>query len=492
MTRTLLAAVSALVFASGLPMGSQTRPRPQPGPDRRAAIAAIDALIAREMTARRIPGVAVAVVDNGTIAIQRAYGVSNLETDTLLTTSAVFELASVTKTFTATAIMMLVQEGKVRLEDLLSVYVDRAPAAWERITIRQLLTHTSGLDSPTVPRFQGSAPLTITTAQVFDFISQQPMRFPTGQNGWYSDAGYFLLGMVIEKASGQTYREFMQRRIFEPLGMRNSSVLDKARVLKGRVATYSLKGGVFVNWRRDWDHELPAFFGIFSTLEDVAAWDLGLRRETLLGPANLDAMWSPATLANGQRARVLDFYQGLGWRLSNVRGRRTVEHSGASGTQLLRFLDEPLTIVVLTNLDSSSGGRHAMLLAQSVAGIVRPEYRPPHDLAAEADAEPEITRAVLALVADVGAGRPSDVMSSTYRTWYDSAPGSRAWMRSQLGEATALRYLGRDELAGVSLWGGEPLVRLVHYAAQVKGRAIFISVGINKDGTVGTLDFYPM
>jgi D-alanyl-D-alanine carboxypeptidase len=178
---------------------------------------------------------------------------------------------------------------------------------------------------------------------------------PTGGDGWYSDAGYFLLGMVIEKASGQRYRDFMQRRIFDPAGMADTSTTDRARVLKGRVATYSLRDDVHVNWRRDWDYELPSFFGIWSTLKDLAAWDRALRRGTLLKPESLAQMTTPARLAGGHVARVYDRLYGLGWQLFDLGGHRVAGHEGASGTYLLRFLDEPLTIVLLTNLDVQSG-----------------------------------------------------------------------------------------------------------------------------------------
>jgi D-alanyl-D-alanine carboxypeptidase len=451
--------------------------------------AGIDALVAREMGERAIPGVAIAVVEKGAIAIQRAYGVSNLETDTPMTTDSVFELASVTKPITATAIMMLVEEGKVRLDDPLTLYVDKAPPAWGPITVRQLLTHTSGLDSLSVPRLSGTAPLTISTALAFQFIADAKPRFPPGEVGWYSDAGYFLLGMVIEKASGRTYRQFLQQRIFDPAGMTASSVLDKARVLKRRVATYTRQNGVLVNWRRDWDHELPSFFGVFSTLKDMAAWDTALRRGTLLKPATLDQMWTPSTLSNGQSVRVLDRLQGLGWRMVDVGGRRAVEHSGASGTFMLRFLDQPLTILVFTNLDNTSG-RHALLLARSIAGIVRPALRPPHDMPASAAPDPSMATTIATLLTGIGERRASAVMSDTYRTWYESAPGSRAWMASQLTGGTAPQYLGEERRDGKPLWGEEPLARVVHYSLDVKSQRVYLSVGITSAGKVGSVDFY--
>ena len=154
------------------------------------------------------------MVEDGKVVLERAYGFLNLETETPLTTSSIFEIASLTKQFTAVAIMMLVEEAKMRLDDPVSTYIDGTPAEWSRITLRHLLTHTSGLDISAMPRVDGSAPLSISTRQAFEFILRQPMFAATGRTGWYSDAGYVLLGMVIEKESGRTYREFITARMF--------------------------------------------------------------------------------------------------------------------------------------------------------------------------------------------------------------------------------------------------------------------------------------
>lgn len=471
MTRLLLALL--VVVAPAVPAAQEDR---------------IDRLITRVMRDRHVPGVAVAVVEKGAITLQRAHGIANLETGTPMTTAAVFELASVTKPITATAVTMLVEEGKVSLDAPIATYIESAPAAWAPMTVRQLLTHTSGLDNISLPRIQGAVPLRVTTAQMFEYLAQQPLRWPIGQNGWYSDAGYFLLGMIIERASGQSYRAFLQQRVFDPAGMSNSSVLDKERVLRGRVPTYSWRDGQHLNWRRDWDYELPSFFGIFSTLKDLAAWDAALRLGAQLRPASLEQMWTPATLSNGHQAKVLDDPYGLGWHLLNIRGHRAVSHSGASGTYLLRFLDEPLTIIVLTNLDSPSG-RHHHLLARSIAGIVRPAYTPPHDLK-PSTIDREDTNVVQLLVDEIGGGRPPTVMSSKYRAWFDASPGWRAWSRSNLRGA-ALTFLAVDDLGGRPIWGSEPIARLVHCsAAGPNGRRVFLTVGLTAARQVALADFY--
>jgi CubicO group peptidase (beta-lactamase class C family) len=449
--------------------------------------AAVDAVVTGMMQTKRIPGAAVAVLRDGAIVYQKAFGIANLETGTPMTVDSVFELASVTKPFTATAILLLVEEGKVALDDPIKKFVERAPPTWDGITIRHLLTHTSGLDSPGIPRLQGVVPLAVTSATALEFVAQQPLRWPTGEVAWYSDAAYFLLGLVIEKASAMSYREFLAKRIFAPLGMGTSSLTDRKRVLKGRVATYSLADGAYVNWRRDWDYEVPSFFGIWSTLGDLARWDVSLRRATLLSRDRLAAMWTPGRLTNGNVARVDDDFYGLGWELSNVRGHRYAGHQGASGTYFLHFVDEPLTIVVLTNLDVPSGRRHPRLMARSIAGAIDAGLRPPHMMAAQPDPAPDLTRSVVELLGALRARTPSPSMSAAYAAAYQASPGLRAWYARQLGPAT---YLGADAIGGRTIWGDEPLQRLVHYSADVGGVVTYLSIGLNGEKKVASLDFY--
>jgi D-alanyl-D-alanine carboxypeptidase len=370
-----------IMAAASLAQSGSTAAPPTP-----AESAAIDSFVLQTMKTRRIPGVAVAVVNQGTVVYQKAFGVANLETETPLTVKSVFELASVTKQFTAGAIMMLVEEGKVKLDAPIATYIDRAPPAWSPITVRHLLTHTSGLFAGGIVRHQGSALLEVTTEQAFQFVSTQGV-FPTGEVGFYSDAGYFLLGMIIENASGLKYRDFLQRRIFDPLGMTQSSVTDRRRVLSGRVSTYEIGDGALINWRRDWDYELPSFFGIWSTLDDVAKWDTALRRNTLISQASLDQMWTPATLADGRDALVDSRLYGFGFRVGDIRGHRIVSHTGASGTLLLHLLEEPLTIIVLTNL-SNTAGRHGTTLGHGIVGLLRPDYTPAPKLPTQPDPIP--------------------------------------------------------------------------------------------------------
>jgi D-alanyl-D-alanine carboxypeptidase len=453
-----------------------------------ASTAAIDSFVLRTMQSRRIPGVAIAVVDNGNVVYRKAYGVANLETETPLTVNSVFELASVTKQFTAAAIMMLVEEGKVKLDAPIGTYIDSAPPSWTPITVRHLLTHTSGIFAGAVVRHEGSALLDVSTRQVFQYVAAQRV-FPPGDVGFYSDAGYFLLGMITEKASGQSWRDFIQRRIFDPLQMTQSSISDRRNILKGRVPTYEIADGNLVNWRRDWHYELPSFFGIFSTLDDVAKWDTSLRRKTLLGQASLDQMWTPARLNDGRDALVDSRLYGFGFRIGDIRGHRIVSHTGASGTLLLHLLEEPLTIVVLTNL-ANTAGRHGTILGNGIAGLLRPAYTPIQRLTPQPDPAPETTRTLQGLLTEVAAGRESPAMTAAHATYFRRLPNiARDPIRSQLAGLTPLAFIACDAVEGKGIRFTDPIARICHYKATAGGRPMYFTFWLTGEGKAAHMRF---
>lgn len=326
----------------------------------------LDTYLAQEMQARSIPGLALAISDKGKVT-KRVYGMANLETDTPVRTDSVFELASVTKPFTATAIMMLVEEGKLALDDAVARYVDRTPDTWRGMTVRHLLTHTAGL-----PEHAFSDCMETSTKQQFDAVANASLLFPPGEAAQYSDPGYFLLGMIIEKASGQRYADFLQRRIFNPLQMSSSHVLDQRRIVKGRVAPYTMRRGTLERGRRDWQHELPSHYGVWSTIEDLIKWDAALATGSLVNETSFAQMVAPAKLRSGQPVLVGGDKYGLGWIVRDAPRHRQMGHPGYSGTIVLRFIDDRLTVIVLTNLDVAAGS-HPFILAVGIARLVRPE-----------------------------------------------------------------------------------------------------------------------
>lgn len=328
---------------------------------------AVDAYLRAEMDKRRIPGLALVVIRHGRIVKMQGYGLANLEHDVPVTADTVFELASLTKQFTAAGMLLLVQEGKLMLDDRIGMHLAGTPDVWSGITVRHLLTHTAGLASLEQgfrSLYVGGARLNYTTAEMFEAATNDPMSFAPGERYQYSDVGYFLLGMILEKASGQRYREFMTERFFKPLGMTATSILDQWTVLKNRAAGYTLRDGQLVNIRRVSQSELPSHYGIFSTVKDLAKWDIALGAGKVITPESLKEIWTPVRLNDGATHGY-----GFGWVLTQRRGHRHITHTGITGTQYSRFPEYGLTVIVLTNLGRRISGADAVNPFGLTAGV---------------------------------------------------------------------------------------------------------------------------
>jgi D-alanyl-D-alanine carboxypeptidase len=306
----------------------------------------LDDRIRSLMAERHIPGAAVAVVQKGKVVRIKGYGVATLEFNVPVTTETVFEIGSVSKQMTAAGIMLLVQDGKVSLDEKISRYLPNTPEAWSNVTVRHLLTHTSGIKSySSLDGFALSERMTIN-----DFIkklSPHPLEFTPGEKNIYSNSGFNLLAYIIETQSGEKYMDFMRERIFVPLGMTKTGDRDPQFVIPLRASGYE--------WRQDRytgrDGNLTDLMGagsIVSTINDMTKWEAALRGEKLLNAQSKKEIWSQFTFTNGKPS-----VYGLGWRISDVRGNKLIGHTGQTagfGAAIFRYVDSDVTVIALTNL----------------------------------------------------------------------------------------------------------------------------------------------
>jgi len=314
----------------------------------------IDVYLQQKMAALHIPGLSIAVVRDGKVLLARGYGMANLELLTPATEKTVYHLASITKTFTAVATMMLVEEGKISLEDPASKHLEDLPAAWRSVRVRHLLTHTSGISSfaahDKIPCPVGKSEHEYTRSDALKEVSCLPLDFPPGEQWAYGDTGYHLLGMIIEKVSGIEYGKFLQTRVFFPLGMHNTRSDSYSELILRRADGYSPRSDGFLNAR-----PLPPFefanAGLVSTVLDMAKFDAALGTEQLLKRATLEQMWTNARLNNGSKVTAY----GLGFGLTPFRRHQRVGHSGGGGfgfaTVFTRFLNDNVTVIILSNAD---------------------------------------------------------------------------------------------------------------------------------------------
>ena len=327
----------------------------------------IDALMQRQIESRRIPGASIAVVQEGKLLFANGYGLANIELQVAATKNTVYELASVTKQFTAMATMMLIEQGKLSLEDRVTTIVEGLPESWSTINIRHLLNHTSGIKSYTsIPNFFATAQMDYNGHPIIGLVADLPLEFAPGDKHNYSNTGYFLLGMVIEAVSGQTYGQFVAERIFQPLGMVSTHMNNRSLIIPDRADGYQLKGLQLQNATPVSPTQPYAAGGLVTTVLDLARWDKALNKKRLLKHSSYDAMWTPAVLNDAQTHPY-----GFGWRLDPYRGQERLHHSGGIpgfSTYIEQFVKEDLAIIVLTNLDKAAADH----IAHSIAELYLP------------------------------------------------------------------------------------------------------------------------
>ncbi len=310
----------------------------------------IDELTRAWMAKYKVPGLTLAVIKDGKITKQRGYGFSMLEHQVKAKTETAYELASVSKQFCATSIMMLVDQGKMSLEDPVSQYLPGTPTKWATMRVRHLLNHTSGIAEFPMDPFKASALtfLRYTNPTQLKDTEKVPLQFLPGQKFQYSNGGYAMAGMIVEKVSGEKYAHFLQAHIFTPLGMDHTRIIDPSAVIPNRAEGYTLRDGHWASWRMAITMsalDMTSFGGIISTVGDLAKWDGALGTDKLLKPASWQAVWTEAKLSDGTSLPY-----GLGWSLTKIDGRRIQEHSGFTGTFIGRSPDDHVTVIVLSNL----------------------------------------------------------------------------------------------------------------------------------------------
>jgi CubicO group peptidase (beta-lactamase class C family) len=312
----------------------------------------------------------VLVARDGTTVFNKGYGFANLEWKIPNSPTTKFRLGSITKQFTAACILLLEERGKLKVEDPVKKYMPDAPAAWDKVTIFNLLTHTSGIPSFTeFPDYGPTEALATTPEKLVDRFRDKPLEFQPGEKWKYSNSGYVLLGYLLEKISHQSYSQFLQENIITPLGMKDSGYDSNSTIIPNRASGYSpSKEGVenagYVNMT------IPFSAGaLYSTTEDLLRWEEGLMGGQVLTPASLKKMTTP--FKN-------DYAFGLG--VSTVNGHKVIAHGGGIegfNTELAYYPDDKLTVVVLANLNGSAPGDIARKLAAVAHGetVVLPSER---------------------------------------------------------------------------------------------------------------------
>lgn len=333
--------------------------------------ARIDDAVRTHMDKDGEPGVALGIFSRGTVVYAKGYGLADRSRQLPVRADTVFESGSLAKQFTATAVMMLLEQGRISLDDSIARYFPDAPKTWRPIRIKNLLSHTSGIedyaDDDHADDFDmHSNP---TESQILRKFEAMPLDFSPGAKYDYSNTNYALLGFIIERVSGQSYASFLRAHIFSPLGMSSTGIIGRTPHPPHLAQGYEMHGRTM----RVQDWVSPAFNSLgdgslYFDVFDLAKWDAALYTNRLLTHSSLERMWTVYRLNNGKENE--DGY-GFGWWMGDQNGHLLIEHDGSwqgFATDISRYPDDSLTIAVLTNLDGDHSDPDG--IAHDVAAIV--------------------------------------------------------------------------------------------------------------------------
>src|SRR5262245_44760090 len=431
----------------------------------------VDDYMKAEMQRQRIPGASLAVVKDGQIILAKGYGLANVEHQVAVKPETIFQSGSMGKQFTATAVIMLVEAGKLSLSDPITKYFTDAPETWKNITVRHLLTHTAGTtDYPRDFDFRRD----YTEDELLKRAEAIPLAFQPGEKWSYSNLGYVLLGILIHKVSGQFYGDFLQEHVFKPLGMTTARIISEADIVPNRAAGYRLVKGELKN--QDWVSptlNTTADGALYLTVYDMAKWDAALYTEKLLKKSSLEQMWTPVKLNNGKTSPY-----GFGWAFGEVRGHHIIEHGGAwqgFKSHIARYVDDKLTVIVFANLIQANPGR----IAHGVAALFNPELAPVPAKAIE-DKEPQVT-ALAKEIIQKGTAATLDAGVFTAEAWTpisNNAAQVSEFLKN-LGPLGGIELLERTEQEGN---------RVYRYRLKYKDTNIVYVMALNKEGKIARLN----
>ena len=439
----------------------------------------VDRHVAREMKRQQIPGVSVTILRGDRVLLARGYGFSNLELRVPASDSTIHQSGSLGKQFTAAAVGMLAQQGRLDVEDRITKWLPEGKGVWDSITVRQLLTHTSG-----IPDYTDSLVdlrKDYTEEQLVRLASSQPLDFPPGESWSYSNTGYLLLGVLIHRVTGRFYGDVLQQLVFSPLGMR-TRIISEADIIPNRAAGYRLVEHQVKN--QEWvspSLNTTADGALYLTVNDLAKWAVALNHGRVPNATVLDAAWTPVRLNDGST-----FPYGYGWDLSDQRGHGRVGHTGSwqgFKTAFFRYPEFDLTVAVLANLDQATPGS----IAQGIAGILEPALQPPH-LLRSALPGPTPPLAIPDLLQRLATGdEPDTVMPAARRFLLPAARRQLGETLDRVGKWTAL---GCEPVAGRKIrWLGADVARICYARGIGKAERTVVTVYYTGDWKPAYFDY---
>jgi CubicO group peptidase (beta-lactamase class C family) len=435
---------------------------------------AIDDYVNIEMARQHVPGLALAVMRDGQLVRAQGYGFANLEHHVPVHPDTVFETGSVGMQFTAVAVMFLVEDGKLRLDDSIRKYLPEAPRSWAPITIRELMNHTSGLPATE----NGDIRREYTDDELLRVIYSQELNYAPGTHWSFGYTDYGVLGILINKVAGEFYVDFLTRRVFQPLGMQTARLLDDRAIVPDRAAGYQFGDHGLRN--QDWvsaTANSTADGSLYLSVLDYARWNASVFGRKLLASDTWNEIMQPARLASGR-----SYPYGFGWFMGRSAGQQVWWHSGAwQGFQsfVVHYTDDGLTLAAFANSETGDPAK----IVHHVASMLEPKLAQPPGTAIE-DREPQVTGRLRSLLQQIPVGKAA-YDDFAFISKFEFAKEVLEWQKTlkSLGAARSIGLFGRQEL------GDEQLYR---YRVRYDGHLLEVTLGVAPNGKVATLELTPI
>lgn len=445
----------------------------------------LDQIVRADLAADQCTGAAVIVMHRDQVLYEAYLGRANVELDVPVTADSVFAIASMTKAFTAAAILLLAKDGMLGLSDSVREHLPEVPESWQGMTIRQLLDHSSGLpdDWSLHDNWLGDDHffyVTRTKQGFLQSLTQQPLLFSPGER-WNYSCGPFVASMIIERVTGRSYAEVMQSRVFEPLGMKDTRIDNPAEIIPNRVTGYLVDNG-------EVRHGMPISpaaqsrgdVGVVTTARDMVRWIRGIRDASLLGRLATEEMLSPVRLIGGSHTPAA-----LGWFIVPVHGTYVVEHAGTFRTgfssQIAWYPGESLVFILLTN---SVNEASYFGTSQKALGVVDPRISPIASRAITPDPQPGRMEALLSAVRAAGSGEPSPLLDVSYPTRYFSEG-----IRRRLASTTRLEFIQSERLEARPIEIFEQEVVELIYCRAIAEPPFMTTLWMNREGRIVFVDW---
>jgi CubicO group peptidase (beta-lactamase class C family) len=441
----------------------------------------LDKFINEQIRARKIPGLSVAVINDGKVIKATGYGFSNLELQTPATKDTVYEIGSISKQFASEAVMLLIEDGKINVDDSIRKYLPaNAPDTWQKITVRHLLTHTSGLkDWTEIKEF--SYRREYSPEEFVVLVKDFPLQFQPGDNWSYSNTNLPLIGIIVELASGRSFEDFVDERIIKPLNLASIRFKHQEDVIANRATGYVLRNDVWKNGEPFRPKVIAPSGGILATVVDLAKWWEAVLQSRVVKRASLDQMLAPAKLNDGRTIA-----HGFAFFIDSFNGHKVIQHFGSTvggfGSIVRYYPQEKLTLAVIGNLED--GGFGSEYIAKRVADFYIPGT---FSSGLKEINDKERTEKTLQTLKDIAENKSSEMLSANYASRVPQT--FRQQLADNLKQIKTFAFLGQEKITADHFVLDPTLTEVFHYKMTLAKKTVYYHFRMNKEGKIGWIVF---